>query len=135
MPTIKHIESGQVIAVSAPPKWENGIWECGDQRFMDADKTHYEAVEALEPLTPMTFYLAFKPDERIAIKSSGDAHVKEFWATYELAVTLDKTIDPNLASVQGAVAYLAQTSTDTPPGPGILASKDRIAQILAGIPQ
>jgi hypothetical protein len=77
----------------------------------------------------MTFYLAFTPAERIAIKKSTDEQVVEFWATYQLAVQLDKPIDPNLVSVREAIEYLAT------PGAAILASSDRIAQILNGVPQ
>lgn len=94
-----------------------------------------EPVLMLPSLTPMTFYLAFTPAERIKIKKSSDEQVVEFWSTYQLAVQLDKPIDPNLISVQEGLAYLAQGTTDTPSGPGILASKDRIEQILNGIPQ
>jgi len=92
-------------------------------------------VVQLPTLTPMTLYLSFTPAERIAIKASTDPMVKEFWATYQLSVQLDKPTDPNLISVQNAIAYLAQPTTATPPGAGILASQARIAQILAGIPQ
>lgn len=86
-------------------------------------------------LTPMQFYLAFTPAERIAIKASADASVKEFWATYELAAQLNNPIDPNLVSVQEGLAWLATPTTATPAGPGILASTTRITQISNGIPQ
>ena len=86
-------------------------------------------------LSPMAFYLAFTPAERIAIKKSTDPDVLEFWATYELAAQLNHTIDPNLASVQEGLAWLATPTSATPPGPGILASTARIAQISEGIPQ
>ena len=94
------------------------------------------AAPALHPiLTPMAFYLAFTPAERIAIKKSTDPDVMEFWATYQLAVQLNHTIDPNLVSVQQGLAWLATPTSATPPGPGILASTARIAQISDGIPQ
>ena len=86
-------------------------------------------------LTPMQFYLAFTPTERIAIKKSADPDVQEFWATYEVAVQLGNTIDPNLVSVQEGLAWLATPTSATPPGPGILVSTARIAQISEGIPQ
>jgi hypothetical protein len=82
-------------------------------------------------LTPMTFYLAFSPAERIKIKASTDPVVMEFWDTYQRAERTETMVDPNLISVQEGLAYLAQPA----PGPAILASKDRIDQILAGIPQ
>ena len=89
----------------------------------------------LPDLTPMQFYLAFTPAERMAIKSSTDAIVVEFWATYQLAVSLQNNINPNLTSVVEALTYLATPKTATPPGAGILTSTDRIAQIQAGIAQ
>ena len=94
------------------------------------------AVQVKYPtLTPMQFYLAFTPTERIAIKKSTDPVVVEFWATYQLAAQLNNTIDPNLVSVQEGLTYLATPTTATPPGAGILASASRIAQISAGVPQ
>lgn len=86
------------------------------------------APEPLPLITPMTLYMAFKPAERIAIKASTDAMVMEFWAMYQLSVQLNKPTDPNLVSVREALNYLAG-------GAGILASTDRIAQIMAGVPQ
>ena len=86
-------------------------------------------------LSPMQFYLAFTPSERIAIKKSTDPVVEEFWATYQLAAQVNAHIDPNLASVAEGLAYLATATTATPPGAGILAGAARIAQIQAGIAQ
>ncbi|MQA39065.1 hypothetical protein [Rugamonas aquatica] len=89
---------------------------------------------ALPLLTPMTLYMAFTPGERITIKASNDAMVKEFWSMYQLSVQLDKPTDPNLASVRDIIAYLAKPASPGPGG-GILASPERVQQILAGIPQ
>lgn len=90
---------------------------------------------ALLPLlTPMTLYMAFKPAERIAIKASVDPLVQEFWAMYQLSVQLQKPTDPNLPSVREAIGYLA-APVEPGPGAGILASAERIGEILAGIPQ
>jgi hypothetical protein len=100
-------------------------------QFIDGS---WRTASALELLTPMTLYMAFKPAERIAIKASVDPMVKEFWAMYQLSVQLEKPTDPNLVSVQEALAYLAAPASPGPGG-GILASADRVAQILAGIPQ
>lgn len=79
-------------------------------------------------LTPMVFYLAFTPAERMAIKASTDPVVVEFWATYQLAVQTNHPIDMGLVSVVEGVEYL---STTTPP----LIQPARIPQILAGAPQ
>ncbi|OHD22922.1 MAG: hypothetical protein A2Y38_19875 [Spirochaetes bacterium GWB1_59_5] len=91
--------------------------------------------EQLALLTPMTVYMAFKPEERIAIKGSTDPMVQEFWAMYQLSVQLDKPTDPNLKSVIDALNYLAQPKTATPAGVGILASFDRVEEIRRGVPQ
>lgn len=89
-------------------------------------------VVTLAPLTPMTFYLAFSTAERIALKSSTDPIVAEFWDTYQRAERTNTMIDPNLVSVREGLQYIA---TPKPGGPGILASADRIDEILAGTPQ
>lgn len=90
--------------------------------------------DALPLLTPMTLYMAFKPQERIAIKTSTDPLVQEFWAMYQLSVQLQKPTDPNLPSVREAIGYLA-TPVEPGPGAGILAGPERIGEILAGVPQ
>ena len=109
-----------VYATGKTPQFLNGSW---------VNPSVYPV------LTPMQFYLAFTTTERIAIKKSADPDVLEFWATYELAAQLNHAIDPNLASVQEGLAWLATPTSATPPGPGILASTARIAQISEGIPQ
>jgi len=101
---------------------------------------------AYPTLTPMQFYLAFSPAERIQLKrlaTTGipaseltaaipqDAEIAELWATYELAVTTQSSINPNLKSLQEGLAYLAEP---TAPTPAVIAST-RIPQILAGIAQ
>jgi hypothetical protein len=134
MPLIKHIDDGEVLTVSNDPVWICGIWECGDQRFTDVHCNQYAPVEELPLLTPMTLYMAFTPAERIAIKSSEDPLVKEFWDMYQLSVNLQKPTDPNLVSVREAIAYLAAPKQPGP-GTGILASVDRVQQILRGDPQ
>jgi hypothetical protein len=101
------------------PQFVNGAWITGQYA----------------PLTPMQFYLAFTTAERIAIKKSTDPDVVEFWATYNLAVTTNTPINPNLVSVQEGLAWMATPTTATPAGPGILASTTRIVQISNGIPQ
>jgi hypothetical protein len=78
-------------------------------------------------LTPIAFYLAFKPQERIAIKTSADPIVKEFWETYQLAAQTNSPIQAALVSVQSGVAYLRQQN--------ILATDERIDEILDGVPQ
>lgn len=101
------------------PQFVNGAWLTGQYQH----------------LTPMQFYLAFTPTERMAIKKSADPVVVEFWATYQLAVQTGTSMDPNLVSVQEALTYLATPTTATPPGAGILASAARVTAISQGVPQ
>jgi len=107
-----------VFVAGKTPQFVNGAWVTGPY----------------PTLTPMQFYLAFTPAERINIKKSTDPMVAEFWATYELAAQTNHNIDPNLVSVQEGLTWLATPTTATPAGPGILAST-RPAQISQGIPQ
>ncbi len=114
---------------------EDSVTLDGD-RIIQGKLPDFTIEEAILPLlTPMTLYLAFKPAERIAIKTSADPLVVEFWAMYQLSVQLDKPTDPNLKSVKEALAYLAQPKAATPPGAGILESADRIEEIRRGIAQ
>ena len=117
MPQIKRLADSAVFTVAAYPTWLHGMWECGDQRFEDPAENLYQAVgSAPYPLlTPMQFYLAFTPAERIAIKGSTDKMVMEFWATYELAVTTNDTINPNLTSVQGGLTYISAVNQSPAP--------------------
>jgi hypothetical protein len=127
VPGDTHIPAIAALFIECPDTVVIGSVKSGDAWVAP---TPVEPKPALLPLlTPMTFYLAFTPAERIAIKKSTDEQVVEFWATYQLAVQLDKPIDPNLVSVREAIEYLAT------PGAAILASSDRIAQILNGVPQ
>lgn len=118
---------------------EHTTWRAAEWNFYDPEREYFveqaaeAAVPKLEQITPMSFYLCFTPQERIDIKASNDPMVNELWATYELSVQLGRDIDPNLASICGAISYLALDATDTPSGPGILKSKDRVQQILTGV--
>src|SRR5487761_1979388 len=74
-------------------------------------------------LTPMQFYLAFTPAERMAIKKSTDVNVEEFWATYQLAAQTNTPIDPNLVSVQEGLTYLSVTDVAGTTTPYILPAR------------
>jgi hypothetical protein len=77
-------------------------------------------------LTPMQFYLAFTPAERVAIKASTNPLVQEFWQTFELAVQTNTSIHTALQSVVDGVNALATAG---------LIAEGRVADILAGVPQ
>lgn len=115
MPQIKNIASGVVYTVSDNPVWSppglNGLWVCGDQNFVDPTGTAFEVVSTTYPtLTPMQFYMAFTPAERIALKKSTDPIIEEFMATYNLAAQLNNVVDPNLASIVEGLEYMAATN-------------------------
>jgi hypothetical protein len=80
----------------------------------------------LPQLTPMQFYLAFTPQERVLIKGASDPIVREFWATYELAAQQGQSIDPNLKSVSIGLQYVVDAG---------LVHADRVSDILKGVPQ
>lgn len=110
-------------------------------------------------LSPVQFYMAFKPSERMLIKTLAGANpnsptgipanspllggtntsaipidpvIAEFWETYQLAASIPgTTIDPNMVSIQEGLAYL---TTPTSPTPVVLAS-GRAAQISQGLAQ
>lgn len=81
-------------------------------------------------LTPMAFYLAFTPAERIAIKTSTDPQVGEFWATFQLALQTGTNVDTGLVSITAGLAYISTHPEGAP-----LVHPDRVPAILAGTPQ
>lgn len=122
-------------ADGSSPKFVNGAWT-------DTSK--------LSLLTPMQFYLAFGATERMMLKAlattgltansafnstataiPADPIIEEFWATYQMAVSSNAHIDPNLTSIQEALGYLA---SPTAPTPAVIKAA-RIPQILAGVAQ
>jgi hypothetical protein len=116
-------------------------------------------------LTPMEFYIAFTPAERILLKaltvpggipafspilggngtSGGNAAaipqdmlITEFWATYQLAAETNSPIDMSLNSIQEGLAYLASPSAPTPVVLGVdsaVPPATRVTQISQGISQ
>lgn len=97
------------------------------------DGAHFTAPPPVTPpapkrplLSPMAFYLAFTPRERILIKGSQDPFVQEFWQAYELAVQTGTMIDPNLASVTGGIDYLRLHN---------IIDASRVEDILNGVAQ
>ncbi len=143
MTTFALTGNGQTYTSNTLPIYDSAFrfWRCQDVKGNDfnvsdpSGSTFAVTGTSYPVLTPMQFYLAFTPTERMAIKKSTDPMVAEFWATYQLAAQLNNTIDPNLVSVQEGLSWLATPTTATPAGPGILASTARIAQISAGTPQ
>lgn len=44
MSKIRRLSDNAEIEVAKQPEWKNGVWECGDQRFTDPDKSLYESI-------------------------------------------------------------------------------------------
>lgn len=115
MAQIKIIETGEVIEVAAQPEWVNGIWECGDVRFTDPEKTLYAAVvesPQAPKLSPIEFELLFTMQEQVSIEQSNDPYVKKFNKLIQdqkAVNAYDPTrgmIDLGLSFVREAIAYL-----------------------------
>jgi len=56
MAQIKRVSDNLLITVQANPTWLAGIWECGDQRFVDQAQTLY-VVGSLNLVPSTTFPL------------------------------------------------------------------------------
>lgn len=125
MPAIKQLSTDEIIQVAETPVWRNGLWDCGDQRFLDPGKDLYEVVEdtSAPQLTRVQFKMLFTSAERIAIKEARatDAILDDF---YELLEDPQLTyIDLDLQSNRDAINYLASKGYITP---------ERIPEILSG---
>lgn len=44
MSKIRHLSDNVEIEVASQPYWKQGVWECGDQRITDPDKSLYESI-------------------------------------------------------------------------------------------
>lgn len=100
MPQLKNKVTGEIITVSENPKWVNGIWECGDQRFTDPSMTEYEAVASVPLIGPIAFQMLFKVEELVAIDAAKEtnAAIRIFLKLLDDPRT--DFVDRNLESVQ-----------------------------------
>lgn len=57
---IKHIITGNIFNVATKPVFDNGIWECDDQRFTDPDGTEYEVFEDIKPIINFVYPVAME---------------------------------------------------------------------------
>lgn len=111
-------------------RWYLTLSEGGDMYILDPAKSGVTVPEIYyPPYSAMTFYMAFSVTERIALKGSADPVVKEFWETFQLALTTGTPVNPLSDAVVGGLNYLVSEASLP-----ILASADRIPQIQAGIP-
>ena len=50
MSKIRRLSDNAEIEVATQPEWKNGVWECGNQRFTDPDKSLYESIPDPAPV-------------------------------------------------------------------------------------
>lgn len=105
MPQIKHIESDTVITVRDNPVFLNGVWECGDRRFLDPSGADYEPLSTPLTVDVTTFKLLFTPEERVKaveLKETDDT-IRDFWGILDDPRT--HNIVMALPSIQDAIEY------------------------------
>lgn len=118
MPRLKHIESDTIYTVSADPYWEDGTWECGDQRFTDVNMDQFEVFVDTEALAVLqaTMWAAIK--EFRTARKAGGVHVGDHWfhsdepsrVQYSILLTAalckgwaaEYVIEPNWKTMSGA---------------------------------
>lgn len=107
MPQIKNIALDTNITVSQDPIYLKGIWECGDQRFVDPDGTLYETAITAVPVTVsvIEFMLLFTVAERVKTRElrATDATINDFWLLLEHPKT--ENVVMALPAVQASIQY------------------------------
>lgn len=120
----KLTHNGSVVAQSEQPidyvDYQFG-WQVGDRIFMDVDKEMTVSVEGIK-VSPIEFKLLFSAAERVAIKTSTDPIILDFFSIVE---------DPRLTEVNLALQS-TQDSLDYLTTAKILA-EGRKAEILTGV--
>lgn len=132
---IRHIESNAVHATSALPVHVNGIWECGDRRFVDADGTEFEPVQSAPvppAVGPITFQLFWTEAEQVAI----DELVATDKAVANFKRLLDDPRTDIVVMALPAIQSRIQTTLEALAAKGTITEADvatRKAEILAGV--
>jgi len=106
---LKHIASNTVINVSNRPVLNGGVWDCGDQRFLDPGGDQYEIVNTTPAAIPVIgFKLLFPIANRVAINAarSTDAIIEDFYSLLDDPRT--ETVDLALPAVQEMLNYLVE---------------------------
>lgn len=109
MAQIKQVTTGQVYEVSQEPVWLEGVWECGNLRFTDPDKTAYEPqppAQWIPLIGPIAFQMLFKVDELVAIDAvkETNAAIRIFWKLLDDPRT--DYVDRNLEPIQSMLQSL-----------------------------
>lgn len=131
MPQITHIESNVTHNVSQNPIYQNGVWDCGDQRFIDPDGTLFEPVLTAVPVivSVTEFMLLFTVAERVKTRElrAADATIDDFWLLLEHPKT--ENVAMVLPAVQASIQYTLEAIDASGLAIDISARK---AQILSG---
>lgn len=131
MPQIRHIASGQVFTVSQRPVFTRGVWECGDQRFIDSGGKYDVPADNVGEISKIRFLLQFTSAERVSARSlrASDPILDDFWLVLESSTT----VDLSLPTVQAGVEYtLTVIKNSNIPALNVAARK---AEIIAGVLQ
>ena len=97
---IKNIDSGGIYECDVEPKWVSGIWECGQFRITDVDKTLYTVI-APEPVTPAEIRRSQIEAELTAIDAASARPLRAILA----ATTSGEAADPaDVAKLAGIEA-------------------------------
>ena len=108
MPSIRNIETDVIYTVSQNPVFVDGMWECGDQRFVDLDGTIYEPIITLVPPTvgPIAFMRLFTADERVKARElrATNPKINDFFLQLEDPRT--DAVVMVLPSIQADIEYV-----------------------------
>lgn len=109
MQKLKNIQSGEIYTFGTNvPSFSAGVWCIGNMKFVDPTKTKYEIIDYPEisdlSISPIRFKLLFTATQRIAIRTSVNPVVQDFFNLIE-DPRLDAVILP-LSSTVDALSYL-----------------------------
>lgn len=125
MAKIRHISSGNIFDVSKKPVYSGGVWDCGNQRFVDKTGAEYEIMITPAKVAVIEFKLLFTVAERVAINAARPINqtIDDFYELLDDSRT--QNVDLSLIPVQEMLNYLVEQ--------GLLTS-DRKNQILSYAP-
>lgn len=131
MAQIRHIASGVIYTVSQTPVYVKGVWECGDQRFIDSGGQYDVPTVNAGEISRTRFLLQFSSAERVIARSlrSSDAILNDFWLVLESS----ETVDLSLETVQNGIEYTLTVIKNN--GIPALNVATRKAEIIAGVLQ
>jgi hypothetical protein len=85
MAQIKNLITGDIFTVANTPIFDNGVWECGDQRFTDPIGDQYELVAPILPTIVFDYPVA------IAVNTAATVNVSVVNASDNSQLTVNET--------------------------------------------